>query len=49
MTANFSTNGPYSSTPNVVFNPALDNAAHATMLRTFRDNANLQLQSDQCA
>ena len=40
-TVNFSTNGTIYYDPNVVFNPPLD-TAHATMLRTFRDNGDLQ-------
>ena len=40
-TVNFSTNGTLYYDPNVVFNPPLD-TAHATMLRTFRDNGDLQ-------
>ena len=40
-TVNFSTNGTLYYDPNVIFNPPLD-SAHATMLRTFRDNGDLQ-------
>ena len=42
-TVNFTTNGSSGSAPSIVFNPALEIVDYATMLRTFRYQANLQL------
>ena len=42
VTSDFTTNGSSGSAPNVVFNPSVD-ADHATMMRTFRYQPNLQL------
>ncbi|MEP6600975.1 MAG: N,N-dimethylformamidase beta subunit family domain-containing protein, partial [Nitrospirota bacterium] len=41
-TPNFTTNSFAGSAPNAFFNPPVDTPDHATMLRTFRDSANLQ-------